>query len=109
MRNAVLRATGLDADSAEASISEDSPTEITSSAAEESSTESLRLVTPMVRFLVSESEDNPSPSLDTPMQEVLSEADPTSSEEVESLDSWSDPDRTLATINKNVGLAVRLF
>ena len=108
-RGAAQRATEPEAVSTEASISEDSPTDVTSSEIEESSSESLRLVTPMVRFLDSSSEDTSSQSADSPMPDVPVEADNPPSEESESLDSWSDPDNTLATIDRNAGLALRLF
>ena len=58
----------------------------TASETEGSSSESLRLVTPMVRFLVSNSEDNSSRSIDSPMQKGPLEADDASSEEGESLE-----------------------
>ncbi|KAF6231796.1 hypothetical protein HO173_010098 [Letharia columbiana] len=106
-RNAALRATEPEVDLAEASISE---MEVSSSESGNSSAESLHLVTPMVRFLVSDAEDASSRSPDSPMQEApLETADDPPLEEDESLDSWSDPDETLATIGDSVGLAVRLF
>ena len=46
---------------------------------------------------------------ESPMQEAPLEADETSSEEGESFESWSDPDRTLATMSRNAGLALKLF
>ena len=114
MRSAALRATQPTPDVAgalEASTPDFEPSE-----EEKSSSESLRLETPMVRFLVSDDEDasrHPAP----PAQEVPSEdvqegplaEDSTSSEDVQSLDSWSDPERTIASIHENVGLAERLF
>ena len=83
--------------------------ETSPSEAEESSSESIPLVTPMVRFLVSDSEDVSPRSPDSPMQEAPFQVDNASSQEGESLDSWSDPDETIATLGENVGLAERIF
>ena len=70
----------------------------------------------MVRFLLSDPEDvsrHPEPpAQEAPLEDVqedLLEDDDTSSEDAQSLDSWSDPDKTIATIHRNVGLAQRLF
>lgn len=110
MRNAALRWTEAKADVTEASTSDGSPMEVTSTQSEGSSSESLRVSTPMVRFLVLDSEDTSSRSPDSPMQEApLEAANETSSEEGESFESWSDPDRTLATMDRNVGLAMNIF
>ena len=113
LRNAARRAAEPEADSTEASVSEDSTRDVASSDSEGSSSESLHLVTPMVRFLVSDFDDTSSQSSDSSVQEVPIEdpieADETSSEDGESLESWSDPDRTLATISGNPGLAINLF
>ena len=113
MRSAALRATEPTPDVAgalEAWTPEFGPSE-----AEETSSESLRLDTPMVRFLLSDDEDA-SRRPDPPAQEVTLEngqedllEDSTSTEDVQSLDSWSDPERIIATIHRNVGLTERLF
>ena len=114
IRSAALRATepNNDVDEAlEALMVNFEPSE-----EEKSSSESLRLDTPMVRFLLSDVEDA-SRHLDplaqeTPlenMQDDLLEDENTSTEDAQSLDSWSDPDKTIATIHRNVGLAERLF
>ena len=108
LRNAARRAAEPEADSTEASVSEDSTRDVTSSETEGSSSESIRLETPMVRFLDSSSEETSSRS-DSPMQEDPQEAEVTSSEEGESLESWSDPDRTLATMSRNAGLEMVIF
>ena len=114
MRSAALRATEPTPDVAgalEAWTPDFGPSE-----AEESSSESLRLDTPMVRFLLSDHEDasrHPDPpAQEVPLKDVqedLLEDDNTSTEDAQSLDSWSDPDKTIATIHRNVGLAERLF
>ena len=109
LRNAARRAAESEADSTEVPTSDGSPMEVTSSESEGSSSESLRLVTPMVRFLDSDSEDNSSRSIDLPRKEASVEAEDPSSEGGESLESWSDPDHTLATIRENPGLAMSLF
>ena len=109
LRNAARRAAEPEADSTEASVSEDSTRDVASSDSEGSSSKSLHLVTPMVRFLVSDSDDTSSQSSDSSMQEAPLEAEETSSEEGESQESWSDPDRTLATISGNPSLAINLF
>lgn len=63
-----------------------------------------------MRFeIFSDSEDSSSLSSTSPKQDVPVQIDDSSSEEQESLESWSDPDRTLATLDKNVRLAVNLF
>lgn len=107
--HAFRNAVESDPGSTEASTPEDESVEKAPSAAEDSSTESLRLVTPMVRFLQPDSEDTSSSSSDSPMQEVPLKDDDTFSEDCDSLDSWSDPDETLAAIGDNVGLATRIF
>lgn len=108
-RNAFRHATESVPGSTEVSTLEDESIEATPSEGEESSTGSLRLVTPMVRFLLPDSEDTCSRPPDSSIQEVSLETDDTTSEDGESLDSWSDPEETLATIGDNVGLAIRLF
>ena len=108
-RNAFRHAAERELGPTEISTSEDESGEATPSKMEESSSASLRLDTPMVRFLVKDSEDTSLRSPDSPMPEVFGESGDSSTEEDESLDSWSDPDATLAGIHKNVGLAVRLF
>ena len=108
-RNAFRHATEMVSGSTEVSTSEDESMEATPSEAEESSTESLHFVTPIVRFLLPDSEDTSSRPPDSPIQEASLEADDTTSEDGESLDSWSDPEETLAKIGDNVGLATRLF
>ena len=113
MRSAALRATEPTSNVAGAL---EACTPDMSSEAEESSSKSLRLDTPMVRFLLSDHEDisqHPDPpAQEVPLEDVqedLLKDDSTSSEDAQSLDSWSDPDRTIATIHRNVGLAERLF
>lgn len=114
MRCAALRATEPTPDVVEAL--EALTPDFGLSKAQESSSESLRLDTPMVRFLLSDPEDvsrHPDPpAQEAPLEDVqedLLEDDDTSSEDAQSLDSWSDPDKTIATIHRNVGLAQRLF
>ncbi len=105
-RNALRRA--AESESARSSASEDESFE-TASESGESSAESLRLETPMVRFLLSDSDDSSSQSAESSTQDVSLEGNDESSEENESLESWSDPEETLATIGENVALAVNLF
>ena len=71
----------------EASTMENTSDEGTPSEAEESSSKSSRLVNPMVRFLESDSEDTLSGFANSPMQEAALEAEDSSLEENESLDS----------------------
>lgn len=78
--------------------------------------ETLRRVTPVMRFLAEDCEATLSHSSALPMQEgpveannVTLEGDDSSMEDGVSMDSWSDPDETLANIWKSPSLAMRLF
>lgn len=109
-RRAFRRAAKSDDGWTEGSTPEGECIEATPSEAGESSTESLRWVPPLMRFVIfTDSEDSSSGSSNSPEQEVPVQNDESSSEEDGSLESWSDPDQTLATIHENAGLAMRLF